>query len=269
MKIIPLLFFVFFVSCNQPVKKTTLPEMLATGKWFDLSHDFSVNTVYWPNNPTGFRLDTQFNGMSPGGFYYSSNAFYAPEHGGTHLDAPVHFAKGKWSADQIPLQNLLGAALVIDVTDQCSKNADYQVTIADVEAWEKQYGKIQDDAILLFRTGWGKFYLDVAKYLGTAEKGQEATTKLHFPAIAPELADWLIKNRKIKAVGLDTPSIDFGQSTDFKSHQLFYAENIPGFENVANMDELPATGAFIFALPMKIKDGSGGPIRIIAWVENG
>ena len=259
--------FIIAVSCNQPAEKQTLSQFLSKGKWIDLSYDFSSETIYWPNNPVGFKLDTQFNGKTVGGYYYSSNAFFSPEHGGTHLDAPVHFAEGKWSTDEIPLEQLLGEAVVIDVTAKTTNNADYQVTVDDVTTWEKENGAIPDGAIVLFRTGWGKFYPDAANYLGTAEKGEAATAKLHFPSIHPELAAWLIKNRKIKAVGVDTPSIDYGQSKDFKTHQLLYAENIPGFENVANLDALPTKGAYVFALPMKIKGGSGGPLRMIAWVE--
>ncbi len=263
-----ILFITVLASCNQPSNKQSITEHLANGKWIDLSYDFSEKTIYWPNNPTGFKLDTQFNGITPAGFYYSSNAFASPEHGGTHLDAPVHFAKGKWSTDQIPLEKLTGDAVVIDVQEKTNGNADYQVNTADAIAWEKQNGKIPDNAILLFRTGWGKFYPDAEKYLGTAEKGNAAVAKLHFPSIHPGLADWLIKNRKIKAVGIDCPSVDYGQSTDFKTHQLLYAQNIAGFENLANLESLPVKGAFIIALPMKIKGGTGGPLRIIAWIEN-
>ena len=266
MKKFTIIFLLIVTGCNQPVKKISLSEVLATGKWVDLSYDFSDKTLYWPNNPTGFKLDTQFNGITPAGFYYSSNTFFAPEHGGTHLDAPVHFAKGKWSVDEIPLQQLLGEAIVIDVSDKVDNNADYLITIADVEAWEKQNGKIPVNAILLCKTGWGKYYPDAKKYLGTAEKGAAAVANLHFPSVHPGLAAWLIKNRKIKALGVDTASVDYGQSKDFKTHQLLYAENIIGFENIASLDQLPAKGAFIIALPMKIKDGTGGPLRIVAWV---
>ena len=268
MKKLLFLMLIVIVSCNQRTEKISLPEMLANGKWIDLSYDFSDKTIYWPNNPTGFKLDTQFNGMTEAGFYYSSNAFYSPEHGGTHLDAPVHFSEGKWSADEIPLEQLMGIAVVIDVTEKTKDNADYQISVADVEEWEKLNGLIPDNAILLFRTGWGMYYPDAEKYLGTAEKGQEATSKLHFPSIHPDLASWLIKNKKIKAVGIDTPSIDYGQSKDFKSHQLLYAENIIGFENLANLEFLPLKGSYVIALPMKIKGGTGGPLRIIAWMEN-
>lgn len=258
--------FITAVACNEPVKEKSLAELLAGGNWIDLSYDFSDKTLYWPNNPTGFKLDTQFNGTTTGGYYYASNAFFTPEHGGTHLDAPVHFAKGKWSVDEIPLQQLMGETVVVDVEANINNNADYQISIADIEAWERQNGKITDNAILLFKTGWGKYYPDAEKYLGTAAKGGEAVANLHFPSVHPALASWLIKNRKIKALGIDTPSVDYGQSKDFKTHQLLYAENIVGFENIANIDQLPPKGAYIIALPMKIKSGTGGPLRIIAWV---
>lgn len=267
MKLAPIFFIILF-SCSTPVKKQTLSELLSTGKWIDLSYSFSEETIYWPNNPTGFKLDTQFNGITAGGFFYASNAFFAPEHGGTHLDAPVHFAKSKWNADEIPVDQLVGNAVVIDVAAKAGNNADYLINIADVETWEKNHGNIPAGSFLLFRTGWGKFYPDKEKYMGTAAKGDSAIPHLHFPGIDPDLASWLVKNRKIKAVGIDTPSIDNGQSKDFKTHQLLCAENILGFENLANLDALPETGAYLIALPMKIKNGTGGPLRIIAWLEN-
>lgn len=266
MKKITAIFLLIAAGCSEPAKKISLQQLLSTGTWVDLSYNFSDKTLYWPNNPTGFKLDTQFNGITAAGYYYASNAFFTPEHGGTHLDAPVHFAKGKWATDEIPLQQLLGEAVVVDVSASVNNNADYQVTVADMEAWEKQNGKIPDNAILLFKTGWGKYYPDAEKYLGTAEKGGAAVANLHFPSVHPDLAAWLIRNRKIKAVGVDTPSVDYGQSKDFKTHQLLYAENILGFENIASLDKLPVKGAYIIALPMKIKAGTGGPLRIIAWV---
>jgi len=256
------------VACNATENKPVrLTDLLAAGRWIDLSYDFSKQTIYWPNNPVGFKLDTQFNGITPGGYYYASNAFFSPEHGGTHIDAPLHFAKGKWSLDQIPLEQLTGEAVIVDVSGKAKDNPDYQAGTTDIQSWEKENGKIPDNVFLFIRTGWGKFYPDPAKYIGTAEKGTEAISKLHFPGVDPELAAWLVKNRKIKALGIDTPSVDYGQSKDFKTHQVLYAENIPGFENLAQLDILPIKGAYIIALPMKIKDGTGGPLRIVSWVR--
>lgn len=267
MKYIIVLLLLVGFGCSRSVEKESVAQVLANGKWIDLSHDFSSQTIYWPNNPVGFKLDTQFNGITAAGFYYASNAFFSPEHGGTHLDAPVHFAKGKWSADEIPLENLTGDAVVIDVSANTKNNPDYQITIADIAAWEKVNGNIPTNAIVLFLTGWAAFYPDAANYLGTAEKGDAATADLHFPGIHPDAATWLIQNRTIKAVGIDAASIDYGQSKDFKTHQLLYEKNIVGFENLTNLSALPATGTYVIALPMKIKGGSGGPLRIIAWVK--
>jgi kynurenine formamidase len=249
---------------NQPDDAYAL--RFSGGQWIDLTYPFSDSTIYWPNNPEGFRLDTQFKGHTDAGFYYESYAFYAPEHGGTHLDAPIHFAQGKWAADEIPVDRLTGYAVVVDVSEKCKNNADYLITTEDVLTWEKQHGEIPGDAILFFRTGYGAFYPDAAKYLGTALKGDSGIANLHFPSIGPELAEWLVKNRKVKAVGVDVASVDYGQSKDFLTHQTLYRENIIGFENIAHLEKLPAKGAYVVALPMKIKGGSGGPLRIIAWV---
>lgn len=248
------------------VNRDGLPGLLASGQWVDLSYDFSDRTIYWPNNPAGFRLDTQFKGRTGAGFYYESYAFYAPEHGGTHLDAPIHFAEGKWAVDEIPLERLTGSAVVIDVSAKCAANPDYQVSTQDVLDWEKLEGEVPQDVMLFFRTGWGTYYPDAAKYLGTSLKGDSGIANLHFPSVGPGLAEWLVKYRKIKALGVDVASVDYGQSKDFKTHQILYRENILGFENLANLDKLPAKGAYIVALPMKIKKGSGGPLRVIAWL---
>jgi len=180
------------------------------------------------------------------------------------LDAPVHFAKGRNTVDQIPLEQLIGPGIVVDVVSKCSTNADYLVSVADLQNWEKQHGKIEPGTILFLRTGFGKLYPDKRKYLGTDERGAAAVPKLHFPGLDPEAARWLIQNRSIKAIGLDTASIDRGQSTTFDSHRVLFERNIPAFENVANLDQLPAKGFSVIALPMKIKGGSGGPLRIIA-----
>ena len=266
MKWIYLFCFALLFSCSQTEEDNkSIVEQLNAGQWIDLTYDFSDKTLYWPTAET-FRFDTAFNGITPSGFYYSAYNFCAAEHGGTHLDAPVHFAKGKWAADEIPLDKLTGEATVIDVSEKALKDPDYLITQTDIETWEKANGRLADDIILLFRTGYGSFYLDAKKYLGTDERGAEAVAKLHFPAIDPQSAEWLIKNRKLKAVGIDVASVDYGQSKDFRTHQILYEQNIPGFENVANLDKLPAKGTFVIALPMKIKGGSGGPLRIVAWL---
>ncbi|MEK6482538.1 cyclase family protein [Catalinimonas sp. 4WD22] len=189
------------------------------------------------------------------------------EHGGTHLDAPVHFAEGQQSVDDIPLENLIGPGIVIDVSDAASNNVDYQVSVDDFETWEAEHGQVPDERIILLRTGFGQYWPDRLRYMGTDERGTEAVAKLHFPGLAPEAANWLIENRNIKAIGIDTPSIDSGQSTHFETHQALFKANIPAFENVANLNQLDMQGFLVIALPMKIGGGSGAPLRIIAIVE--
>src|SRR5690349_14650011 len=233
------------------------------GRVLDLTYAFGADSVYWPTAEQ-FKLETDFEGVTDKGYFYSAYRYSAAEHGGTHLDSPVHFAKGHYTVDQLPLEQLMGSAILIDVTAQCAKNPDYLVSVADIENWEKQNGRIPAGTIVLLRTGYGKFYPDRKKYLGTEERGAEAVAKLHFPGLDPAAARWITQNRSIKAIGLDTASIDYGQSQLFESHRTLFEKNIPAFENVANLDQLPVRGFTVIALPMKIMGGSGGPLRIIA-----
>ena len=235
------------------------------GQWIDLTHDFSTNTLYWPTAQP-FTLETEFHALTDKGYFYAANRYSASEHGGTHIDAPIHFAERGQTLDQLPLEQLTGPAVVVDVSDQAGKDADYQITIAALQSWEGRHGRIPDRVILLFHTGYARHWPDAKKYLGTEERGTNAVSKLHFPGLHPDAARWLVRERAPKAVGLDTASIDYGQSTLFESHRVLFEKNIPAFENVAALDRLPATGAYVVALPMKIKNGSGGPLRIVAWV---
>jgi len=239
------------------------PSPFPTGRWIDLSHDFSSETIYWPT-AEGFKLEVVSSGRTPQGFYYAANKFCAAEHGGTHIDSPIHFAEGRQTVDEIPLEKLIAPAMVIDVSERALPNSDYQITIDDFTAWEFKHGQIPDKSIVLVHTGYGKFWPDRVRYMGTNKLGSEGVAELRFPGLHPDAARWLVNNRQINAIGLDTPSIDYGQSQLFESHQILFDKNIPAFENIANLDQLPATGAIVFALPMKIKGGSGGPLRIIA-----
>jgi kynurenine formamidase len=152
---------------------------------------------------------------------------------------------------------------VIDVSEQAAADVDYQVSVADIEAFEQEHGPIPEGAIVLINTGRAPLYSDREAYMGTAERGEAAVALLHFPGLGAEAAEFLVE-RGIDAVGIDTPSIDFGQSKDFATHVALMTNNIPAFENVADMSALPPTGSTIIALPMMIEGGSGGPLRIVA-----
>ena len=244
------------------------PPAFPAGQLIDLSHAYDATTVFWPTADP-FVLETVADGVTDQGFYYAANRFRTSEHGGTHLDAPVHFARGRHAVDQIPLAQLIGPAVVVDVRAKCIADRDYQVRTDDFLAWERAEGvRIPKDAILLIRTGYSQYWPDAARYLGTAERGPDAVPKLHFPGIHPDAAKWLVSERPVKAVGIDTASIDYGQSTRFETHQTLYAMDVPGLENLTNLDRLPARGAHLVALPMKIRGGSGAPLRAIAIVAD-
>lgn len=248
-------------ACSQHHNPLALSDEV---NWIDLSHSFDSSTLYWPNNIKGFEHITEAEGETARGYYYSSYSICTPEHGGTHLDAPIHFAKNKLTLDQIPLSSLTGHAVMIDVSRKALADRDYQVSVEDIENWEKENATIPDNTIVLFRTGYEQFYPNRGKYFGTPKTGPEAIPELHFPGILPATTQWLVEKRNIKALGLDTPSMDYGQSKEFKTHQILLGRNKPGFENLTHLDQLPAKGIYIVALPMKIAKGSGGPLRIIA-----
>jgi kynurenine formamidase len=228
----------------------------------DLTYPFDEHTLYWPNSPSAFELKELARGMTPGGYFYASNLFCAPEHGGTHLDAPIHFAEHGLTADAVPLRQLIAPAVVIDVSSQSAADPDYRLTADDVRAWEARNGSIAPGTIVLLRTGWGKRYPNRKQYFGDDTPG--ATDKLHFPSYGEAAARLLVGERHVAALGIDTASIDYGQSKDFIVHRVAMAANVPGLENVAHLERVPERGAWVIALPMKIGGGSGGPLRIVA-----
>jgi len=231
----------------------------------DLTWTFDSTTLYWPTSPSGFEKTVLHAGPTPGGYWYTANSFCAPEHGGTHFDAPIHFAEGRHAADEVPLEQLVGPAFVIDVSHQAASDPDYRLTTQDVLGWEQAHGRLPEGGIVLLRTGWGKRWPDRARYFGS-DKPDDASG-LHFPGYGADAARLLVEERHVGALGIDTASIDYGPSQDFLVHRIAMAANVPGFENVAHLEEVPDTGAFVAALPMKIAGGSGGPLRIVAFVS--
>lgn len=229
-------------------------------KLIDLSYAYSNDTVFWPN-AEGFRHRKDVWATTEGGYWYAAGEFTSAEHGGTHLDSPIHFAEGKATVDQIPVSRLVGPALVIDISTQAVAERDYRATPQDVLNWEQTNGSIPARSIVVFRTGWGQYWPDRKQYMGDDTPG--ATTNLHFPGISREAAELLVQ-RGVAGVGIDTASLDYGPSTDFIVHRVLNGAGIYGLENIANAERLPQKGATLIALPMKIAEGSGAPARIIA-----
>ncbi|HEY0871958.1 MAG TPA: cyclase family protein [Vicinamibacterales bacterium] len=230
----------------------------------DLSHAYGPSTVFWPTSPTKFELHQLAFGMTPGGYFYSANSFATPEHGGTHIDAPIHFSSKGRTLEQIPLDQLMGPAVVIDVTSRAAADRDYRLTPEDVVQFERRHGTITRGTIVLLRTGWSRHWPNVKAYLGDDTPGD--ASKLSFPSYGVDAARLLIEQRAVAAIGVDTASIDYGRSTDFQVHRIAAEKNVPGLENLTNLDKLPPRGALVIALPMKIEGGSGGPLRAVALV---
>jgi len=230
----------------------------------DLTHAYDPATPYWPNSPFGFKLDTLSYGPTPGGWFYSSFAFSAPEHGGTHLDAPIHFHEGGLTADRVPLDHLVTRAVVIDISARAAQDRDARLTREEVLAFERRHGRIAAGTIVLLRTGWDRFYQDRKAYFGDDTPGD--VTHLSFPSYGEEAARLLVEERGVVGLGVDTPSIDYGRSADFRVHQVAAAQGVVGLENLTGLDALPPVGALLLALPMKIAGGSGGPLRAVAMV---
>lgn len=247
------------IGCRQPS-----PLDLSRYEMVDLSHGYSPSTLYWPTSPGGFSFTPIHVGPTPAGFFYSAYTFASPEHGGTHLDAPVHFDSAGVSVERVPLPRLMANATVIDVSAKAAADADYRLTVADVEAFEAAHGTIAPGTIVLLRTGWSARWGNRKEYFGDDTPGD--ASKLHFPGFGEEAARLLIEERQVATIGIDTPSVDYGPSTDFVVHRRGAPRGVPNLENLANLDRLPPTGAMVFALPMKIDGGSGAPLRAVALV---
>jgi len=241
-----------------------MPALPDAAKMLDMTYVFDENTIYWPTAEpfTLAKLDWK---VTQGGWWYASNNYGASEHGGTHVDAPVHFKEKGRTIDQIPLSEWIGSAVKIDVAAKCLNNRDYQLTVLDVRQWEEKNGRLPENVWVLMYTGIDtRYYPDRKKVLGTAKKGVEALPELSFPGFSAEVAEFLVKERNIKGIGLDTPSIDHGKSKDFQVHRICFAANKLAIENIANLDQLPEKGAMLYVMPMLIKDGTGSPARIFA-----
>lgn len=234
------------------------------GKLLDMTYPYDENTIYWPTAKS-FELEKLSWGITEAGFWYASNNYSAAEHGGTHVDAPIHFAQNGRTVEQIPLEEWIGPAVKIDVTEECEKNRDYLLRVEDIQNWEKKYGKIPDGSWVIMYTGIDtKYYPDKKKVLGTEKTGEEALPELSFPGFSPESVEFLIKERNINGIAIDTPSIDYGKSKDFKVHQVLCGADKLALENIANLDKLPPSGAMLYVMPIPIKDGTGAPARVFA-----
>jgi kynurenine formamidase len=241
----------------QSSRRDAMLEGIPSGKTrvIDLSYAINDKLVPWPGDEKWFEAKVNATIEKNG---YFTRSFWMLEHYGTHLDAPAHFPPGKATVDQIPVKQLFGPAVVIDVRAESGMNSDYLLPAARVEEWEKRHGRIPEGAIVLLRTGWASRWPDVQKY-----RNQDAQGKMHFPGFSTEAAKVLIE-RKVSGLGCDTLSIDYGASGDFAVHHLALGAGLYHLENLADLGELPESGAFLVVAPIKLEGGSGGPVRVFA-----
>lgn len=220
----------------------------------DLTYPLDESNPYWPGDnygPFSYDVIATFEKDN-----VLSGAFSMPEHLGTHLDAPNHFVKGQVGVDEIPLEKLVAPLVVIDIRTAVSDDADYQLTVDDLNAWEQRNGFIPPRSVVFALTGWGTRWSDFESY-----KNADGEGTLHFPGFSPESAEWLVQEREISGLGIDTLSVDPGVSQDFAVHHIVHGSGGYHIENAARLDEVPETGAWLLAAPIKIAAGTGGPTR--------
>jgi kynurenine formamidase len=245
---------------QNPPHQQSLLANISSGKTrvLDLSYAINDKGVPWPGDTRWFHAEVNATVEDNGLF---TRSFWMLEHYGTHLDAPIHFPPGTVPVDKIPAKQLFGPAVVLEVRADAAKDADYLLPAARVEDWEKQHGRIPEGAIVLLRTGWAARWPDVQRY-----RNQDAQGRMHFPGFSVDAAK-LLMGRKVSGLGCDTLSVDYGASTDYAVHHLALGAGLYQLENLSDLSDLPETGAFLIAAPIKLEGGSGGPVRVFALVD--
>jgi len=231
------------------VRRTTFRNVV------DLTHVLGTQFPLFPG-AAPFRIQQAVSHDKDG--YYGSILTYW-EHSGTHMDAPVHFAPNGLFVDQLRIENLVVPAVVINMTEKVRRDPDAVVTPDDIRAWERRYGRIPDNAAVLMASGWGARAGSVEAFRNTDSSGV-----MHFPGFGKEAIDFLLTERRISGIGVDTLSLDHGPSTTFAVHYTLLPTNRWGLENLANLESIPPSGATLFVGAPKIASGSGGPTRVMA-----
>jgi kynurenine formamidase len=251
-----------FALVTSPLQAQGLLDVLSRGKTMviDLTYPLNPKNAFWPGEAyQPFQLEVLASIEKDGVF---SARYSTPEHLGTHIDAPAHFGQGQPTVDKIPLEDLVGQAVVIDVSPKAEANPDYRLKVEDIKDWERQYGTIPQGAIVLLYTGWGRRWGNYVSY-----KNADGQGELHFPGFSRESALFLADDRQAKALGIDTLSVDYGPSPDFPVHHVFNSRGRWLLENLANLDKLPPTGATLIVAPIKLEGGSGGQARVWALIR--
>ncbi|WP_206028510.1 cyclase family protein [Thalassoroseus pseudoceratinae] len=261
MKLTRILFGLFVIFAVTDLSAEELIPTRSLKHAVDLSYALNSKNAYWPGeNYYPFQLRTLATLEKDG---VLSKAFRMPEHLGTHIDAPNHFEPNQPSVDQIPLVDLIGLGVVLDISLKAEANADAMLTVEDIHQWERQHGEIPQRAIVLLNTGWGRFWENPTRYQNRDSRGE-----LHFPSYSPEAAEFLVNERSVLGIGVDNMSIDRGISKKFQVHHIVNKAGKFGLENVARLQNLPPKGFTLIVAPIKLETGTGGPTRIWAVLDD-
>ncbi len=225
----------------------------------DLTHTISESSPNWEGTAKSPFEAKQLGHIDKDGYF--SRQITLPEHFSTHIDAPAHFAAGAWTVDQIPPEHLITPLAVIDVWKKASANAEYEVSLEDIAAYEQEHGHIPPGAVVLARTGWAERWSSMPRYRNADAKG------MHFPGFSEPAAKFLVDARQISGLGIDTLSVDPGGSATYPVHHYVAQHNVYNLENVADLGQVPPSGAILIVAPAKLLGGSGGPVRLFALLK--
>jgi len=239
--------------------RSTTPEHAMYRNILDLTHTVAEEVPNWDNEPRTLKTRTTTT--------YERDGFYTrevtmSEHTATHMDAPAHVIPGTWTVDQIPPERLVRPLVVLDVSDRAANNPDYRISVEDLARWEEQHGTLPQQAVVLAYTGWEPRWKSAEQFRNADVHGT-----MHFPGYSEEAARFLVDARNIVGIGIDTLSVDPGNSKDYPVHKYCAEHGVYHLEAVANLAQAPAVGSTVVVTPMKLKNGSGAPTRILVLVK--
>jgi kynurenine formamidase len=224
----------------------------------DLTHTMSPDFPTFNGKP-GIEMQREFALKKDG---YNLYWWRVSEHAGTHMDAPIHFSEHGATADKLAIDQLVVPLAVVDIAYKAEQEADYLLSPDDLALWESKNGRLPDGCCVALYSGWGELLTtDEARF-----SGRDINGTFHFPGFAPEAAQWMMRERKVAGIAVDTLSLDNGPSRDFKTHKLWLPSGRWGLENVANLGKVPASGATLVVGAPKVKDATGGLTRVLALV---
>lgn len=227
---------------------------------YDLTHPEGEKFPNWEGSEKSPFEAKPLGDLSRDGYF--TRYICTQEHFATHMDAPAHFAAGRWTVDQIPPERLIGPLVVLNVAPKVRMSADYQIKVDDVALWEQANGKIPAGAIVLAQTGWASRAASMKDY-----RNADAAGVMHFPGYSEEAVKFLVEGRSVVGLGIDTLSVDYGASKTYPVHKYTANRSVYHLENVADLSRVPEAGAIMVAAPAKLAGGSGGPVRILALVK--